>query len=134
MQVNYLAAEMMAGELGVQPQSDLEAMQQRALMEVKAGGDSSTAAVSGQKRKFVPATTSTGGALAALEQQAAKIRATISTEEHGGLGSSGTNQKTSNPEELDIDGDGEEEEGGFALVQKPVPAAVFGSAASAVAR
>jgi len=130
--VNYLAAEMMAGEETLVPESDMDAMAKRAeRMEVEGGAAGETV---GQKRKFVPASataagTGTGAAptaglgsstVDAIDQQAAKIRATLASRNH-------------NPEELNIDGDGEEEETGFGVVQRPVPAAVFGSAAAAAA-
>lgn len=108
--MNYLAAEMVAGEaLANHADGDMEVMARRAEKEAM-----QRAAIAGkaddsgnQKRKFVPASTTLP---VSEEAPAMKMRA-------AGV----------NPHEINIDDD-EEETG---LTQRPVPAAVFGATLTA---
>jgi hypothetical protein len=112
-QVNYLAAEMVAGEALAQASTigDMEVLAMNAQREaaaraVEQGTDAS------MKRKFVPSTTQSGmnGTVNENENQANKIRAVAASSSGG------------NPDEIDID------DGGDGLMEKPVPLAVFGKA------
>jgi hypothetical protein len=136
--VNYLAAEMMAGETlnseaitggrGSSVMSlDPMAQQEAALRDSMGQVPVDDANAIGHKRKFVPASNAAApNKLPALEE--------ASTSGGGARGSA-------NPDEIDIDveeGDGDDDEGAGherepAIKQKPVPLAVFGSAARAMA-
>lgn len=124
-QVNYLAAEMLAGESlaamvpassANTPQGTIDAMSQRAEQKAREQAASGGGAPGSQKRKFVPASTAAdqGGPAAKHSSKA------------GAVGNS------ANPDEIDIDAgeDGDEEEE-IGIVSKPVPLAVFGSAHAA---
>jgi len=122
------------------PVSDMDAMAMRAEREARSNGQLSGGDQVGDKRKgFVRATgegtASAGGtadpdAVKAIDAQAAKIRATLPSE---GGPVVGVRVRATNPEELAIDeteGEDGEDEPGLGIVRRPVPAAVFGSAAA----
>eukprot|EP00607_Mallomonas_marina_P000396 CAMPEP_0182435792 /NCGR_PEP_ID=MMETSP1167-20130531/77658_1 /TAXON_ID=2988 /ORGANISM="Mallomonas Sp, Strain CCMP3275" /LENGTH=772 /DNA_ID=CAMNT_0024627215 /DNA_START=266 /DNA_END=2584 /DNA_ORIENTATION=- len=100
-QVNYMAAELLAA----QTVSTVNTTSAMAETETEAQIES------GQKRKFVAASGSVAVSTADDEEVSHKT------------------QRCTNPDEIDIDDEGEEE--GFGLAQREVPAAVFGSAAKA---
>jgi len=135
-QVNYMAAEMAAGDMPVTSDADALRRQQEREANQK-GGSMQFVEASGQKRKA-----EAGGAtetdIEALERQAARIKAAAASAANaeGDVGAGAEGGVAENPEEIELDLDEEEEEdedkapeGEVQIQQKEVPAAVFGSAA-----
>eukprot|EP00596_Hydrurales_sp_CCMP1899_P010090 CAMPEP_0119039492 /NCGR_PEP_ID=MMETSP1177-20130426/9022_1 /TAXON_ID=2985 /ORGANISM="Ochromonas sp, Strain CCMP1899" /LENGTH=583 /DNA_ID=CAMNT_0007003453 /DNA_START=983 /DNA_END=2734 /DNA_ORIENTATION=- len=128
-QANYLAAEMVAGQsvAAEAPVTGIEAMGQKAEKEALARANAAKSGIGGdvtdtesssnsQKRKFVAASSVQTGNKAAMT-------------ETNGAGVGGGSSRGVNPDEIDIDDEGEEEPS--PVQTKAVPTAVFGSSITA---